>query len=82
MAKDKQKQDQNKSKPKGRGEVAQMRVMLRKATHIAKSSGKPALERYLQARPVVKTYFSKDIARLLATTWTPKPKVKPEAASN
>jgi hypothetical protein len=73
MAKDKDKKQGGQPTKKSRGEGAQMRVMLRKAQHVAKSSGKPALERYLQARPVVKTYFAKDIERLLATTWTPKP---------
>lgn len=80
MAKDKQKQDQTKSKPKGRGEGAMMRALLRKAKHIAKSNGKPALEAYVAAH-ALKVYFPKDIARLMATARTPKPKAKVSAAT-
>lgn len=81
MAKDKQKQDQQKqSKPK-RGEGAMMRALLRKAKHVAKSNGKPALEAYVNSNSVLKVYFAKDIARLMAKARTPKLKVKVEAAT-
>jgi len=81
MAKDKQKQDQNKSKPKGRGEGAVMRALFRKAKHVAKSNGKPALEAYVATHSALKVYFAKDIARLMAKARTPKPKAKVSAAT-
>lgn len=78
MAKDKQKQE---NKPKGRGEVAMMRALLKKAKHVAKSNGKPALEAYVASNTALKVYFPKDIARLMATARTPKPKAKPVATT-
>jgi hypothetical protein len=78
MAKDKQKQE---NKPKGRGEVAMMRALLQKAKRVAKSCGRPTLEAYVASHTALKVYFPKDIARLMATTWTPKPKAKPVAAT-
>lgn len=72
MAKDKQQQQ---SKPK-RGEAGMMRTLLRKARNVAKSSGKPALERYLGIHSNLKSHFRQDINSLVASTWTPKPRVK------
>lgn len=78
MAKDKQNK-QESSKPSKRGEVQQAMCLLRKAKRVARSSGKPALEAYVAKNVTLKVYFAKDIARLLATARTPKPRAKPEA---
>ena len=77
MAKD--KQEQSKAS-KGRSEGAMMRALYRKATRVAKSCGRPALESFVAANTGLKVYFAKDIARLVATTWTPKPKAMVSAA--
>jgi hypothetical protein len=58
-----------------------MRALLKKAKHVAKSNGKPTLAKYVESHSALKVYFPKDIARLMATTWTPKPKAKPVAAT-
>jgi len=82
MAKDKQKQKQDQKPVKAkRGEGAMMRALYHKAARVAKSCGRPALEAYVNSHTALKVYFPKDIARLMATTWTPKPKAKPQAVA-
>ena len=73
---------QNKGGKRKRGEVEQARVYLRKAAHIAKSNGKPTLERYLGTHSNLRSYFPREVSRLLVNARTPKPKATPAVAAS
>lgn len=73
---------QNKGGKRKRGETEQARVYLRKAARVAKSNGKATLERYLGTHSNLKSFFPREVSRLVANARVIKPKATPAVAAS
>ncbi|MGH2960182.1 MAG: hypothetical protein ACRDKE_11305 [Solirubrobacterales bacterium] len=72
---------QNKGK-RGRSDTEQARVYLRKAARVAKSNGKATLERYLGTHSNLRSFFPREVSRIVARARVIKPKAPPAVATS